>query len=1406
MRKLGVDIGAETLKTVILDEEGSILDLRLVEVQGRALYRLNELLSEMNSAGLLDEEMLFGITGNGRISGLGSDEVDETSALAAACSRYYPDIRTLVEMGRETQRFIHLARNDRTGRLVVEDSSMGSKCAAGSGSFLDHMHRRLNFLSLTEFADTAYQTDNPATLSGRCAVFTESDIVHLYQKGTPRERIAAGIHQAICRNYSSGIARGKDFEQGIALIGGVAANKAVIKYLAQEIGLTENDLFVPENYRHLGAIGAALKAAKSIVKTDLFNSLNELASRPFSYARVKPLKLRLSQVMGSKKADGYRKEIETAALGVDIGSVSTKAVLITREGNEYRVLASYYRKTDGDPLTAVQDVLAHIEEQSSDYHISRIVAGTTGSGRYLTGDYIGADIIRNEITAQANGAMIFAPEIDTILEIGGQDSKYIRLNNGVLVDFEMNKACAAGCGAFLEKQAARLGIPIEEFGDLALKGSNPPELDWNCTVFTESAILFFQQNNVPQSDLCAGICLASVKNYLHKNIGNRVMGDRIAFQGAVAFNTGMVAAFETLLGKKIVVPPYPHLTGAVGVAGIAYDNCPENTSFKGFSQLAGAVYNVSSFECKSCPNNCDVNTFQIEGGPKYFYNDRCEKYSAVHKKVSDRCLPDLFAEREEMLMNVCRTKPLPGAPRVGIPRGLMFEEYFPLFAGFFAELGFDVVPSAPTNKSIVRDGIRRVMSEPCYPVKVAHGHVADVIKKGVDYLFMPRVINAEINDESIRQSYTCPYVQAGPDLTAAALRLDENSGVNLLSPCFFFKRGEGHVIRVLGELGRELGFGKSATDKAVKAGMTALKRLHDWVEARGSEIYQKLGDEEEAFIVIGRPYTLYDKMVNMDIGKKIRDLGIPAIPMDFLPLSKERSNDVWPNIFSRQIQKKLAAAKLLKRDKRLRAVILTYFGCGPDSFANIFFREEMNMPCYAMQLDEHTADAGVITRLEAFADTSAAAGNKERKISATDTPLAWIKGKRLWLPYASEGARVLAGVMRAFDIDADVLPLSKDSGLNLARSHISEDVCVPMLYTTQDIIERVMQPDFNPRKEAFFQGASEGPCRYGMYYMLQKDILARLGLEEVNIVTLGNSNYDAGYGIEMSLLAWDALVAHDMMEKMLHHARPYERTAGTADAIFERNIQALCELLPRQRCRISGPAGRMRLLNGTHLTLLIDLLHSARDEFASICDYCERPLVGVVGEFYVRIHARANQNVMRKVEAAGGEAWLAPLTEFFGYSNLIGGILHLDAFRDTWSWEDLKDGITKKMLAQLAVRDEHSLFNATLPFMNGFDDISPQEVIANGSNYLHRTIGGEAICSMGKAEDFAMRGLAGVISVIPFNCMPGNIAASLGHKLRRFHNGIPFLSLDYDGFADAGRDARLAAFMAQAHDIFACRG
>ncbi|MDP3956442.1 MAG: hypothetical protein Q8P97_00415, partial [bacterium] len=569
------------------------------------------------------------------------------------------------------------------------------------------------------------------------------------------------------------------------------------------------------------------------------------------------------------------------------------------------------------------------------------------------------------------------------------------------------------------------------------------------------------------------------------------------------------------------------------------------------------------------------------------------------------------------------------------------------------------------------------------------------------------------------------------------------------------------------------------------------------------QVLEQWPDKAIAFVVVGRPYTAWDPGVNMKVASRILDLGVMAIPQDYLPLSEANISSDWGFIYSRQIQKKLAAAKIINRDPRLRAIVLSYFGCGPDSFANQFLVKVLGNSYFVMNIDEHTGDAHTITRLEAYYDTVRhAKKSKESIVELVEDPMTNLGNRILWIPQANESAKALAAAMRAYGVNAQALKRSPDKGLTLAREAITEDVCLPSLMTVEDMLWRIHEPDFDADKEAFFMGNSNGPCRFGMYHALMRQILDSLGHQNVKIATLGIKTAHGGLGMKFAVTAWKALVTNDLLFKMMLKTRPYEIDKGSAERVLEAYVRRLEIVVQKER-------GRLSFGTLANTDLFEEMLKEATNAFSMIDIKNEdRPLVGVIGEFFVRIHDEANQDLLRTLESLGAETWLAPgATEFFSYANYIG-LVHLreKIAAGAGSIKDWQSRSLKWLNWKLMTKVEHDLFHACLPFLSGYDDVPSEEIVKLGSRYIHPDFGGEAICSSGKSVDFCRRGTVfGIVNVIPFNCLPGNIMEAISEQVRDDEDGIPFITLVYNGYTESRRPVILAEFMAQVHERYKCQ-
>ncbi|HYW82267.1 MAG TPA: acyl-CoA dehydratase activase, partial [Spirochaetia bacterium] len=496
------------------------------------------------------------------------------------------------------------------------------------------------------------------------------------------------------------------------------------------------------------------------------------------------------------------------SLGVDVGSLSTDLVLIDGQN---RVVARRYLPTAGRPLEAIQKGLKEIGDEVG-ARVEVKAAGSTGSGRYLTGDFVGADRIVNEITAQATAAIAVDPGVDTIFEIGGQDSKFVSLENGVVVDFEMNKVCAAGTGSFLEEQAEKLGVKIVgEFGSLALSAGAPAHMGDRCTVFMESDLNTRQQKGAARENLIAGLAYSIVQNYLQKVVGEKTIGKKIFFQGGVAHNRAVLSAFEKVVGSPIIVPPHFDVTGAIGAAMLARDSTNgAGSRFKGFS-IASRSWSQDRFTCKACPNQCEISRVKISGEEKpLFYGGRCERYEVAERRKRGTDIPDLFEERTRLLLDGFqdissgdKDKAAAGGPVIGLPRALsVFYQRFPFWRTFFGALGIRVVLSRPTDQALVSRSLETIAAETCFPVEVMHGHVLDLLDRGVDGVFLPFVVNEEAESGNPTQNCNCPWIQTYPFILKSALREGRDIS-KLLIPTLHFRYSRRLLNQELGRFMHE---------------------------------------------------------------------------------------------------------------------------------------------------------------------------------------------------------------------------------------------------------------------------------------------------------------------------------------------------------------------------------------------------------------------------------------------------------------------------------------------------------------------------------------------------------------------------------------------------------------------------
>ena len=1380
---LGIDIGSVSIKTALIDGSRAVLSETYTRIKGDAPAALARELEGLFSVIPEDRVAAAGITGSGgkqAAGALGARFINEVLAQSCFAGQFHPAARTIIEMGGEDAKLINLARDARSGGARIEDFSMNSACAAGTGSFLDQQASRLH-LTIEEFGALALKSGTPPRLAGRCSVFAKSDMIHLQQIATPDFDIVAGLCFAMARNFKATVGKGKKFPAPLLFLGGVAANPGMGRAFREVLGLSGADLLVPPHFSTSGAIGAALTVMQQPDQRVPYRGFAAFAAHLDglgSPARTSATQLaRPRGILPNPDHDAVpgKDGLIDAYLGVDVGSVSTNVVVINAK---MQVLSKRYLPTAGRPIEAVKQGLAEVGAEIGS-RVRILGAGTTGSGRYLTGDMIGADVVRNEITAQATAAAAIDPLVDTIFEIGGQDSKFISLRDGAVVDFEMNKACAAGTGSFLEEQAERLGIRIRgEFEDRAFRAASPCRFGERCTVFIESDLVHAMNTGSGVEELTAGLAYSIVQNYLNKVVAGKRIGDRIFFQGGVAANRAVVSAFEIITGRPVTVPPHHEVTGAIGAAIIAMREGTGRSTFKGFD-LSSRAYTVTTFACAECANRCDIRRVSFTGEKPLFYGSRCEKYDVKRKSSGAAGVPDLFAERERLLLKEPASGPLrPDAPVIGVPRALYVNDFLPFWRTFFAELGYRVVLSDPTNRSLINGALELTVAETCFPAKVALGHVQHLVDRGVDVLFLPSFVRFPETHGHAQNAQACPYAQALPYVARASVRYGR---MQVIEPVLHLQ-DERNFGRSMRELASMLGRSGDAARRAQRRAQEAQEEFLRSAAERGRAVLAGLKPGERALVLVGRSYNTCDPGMNMNLAGKIRDLGVQAIPMDYLPLAGVDLSG-HGNMYWRSGQKILAAARIIREHPQLFPVYITNFGCGPDSFITHFFRQEMaGKPFLQLEIDEHSADAGAITRIEAFLDSLSRAGATPppRAPRAAPGGKGELSRKKVYLPPMADHAHALAAAFRSCGVDAEVLPESDEETVRIGRQHSSGRECYPLALTTGDMIKATRRPGFDPDRSAFFMPTGKGPCRFGQYHRYHRQVLDGLGLEQVEILSpmQDESLHDDVRALDRNfvIMSWRGALAVDMLQKALWERRPYEKEAGAADRVYRTALARVVKAIE----------GRDDLL---------PVLREACAEFSAIDAHGPaKPVIGVVGEIYVRSNRFSNEEVVRQIERLGGEAWVAPVSEWLLYITATAKV----SAAMSRSWKSL---FRAYLTGHVQHREERRLLRGFNGSFRSLHEPSIEKTLDRARPYIHHSFEGEAVLSVGKAIDYISRGVSGIVNVMPFTCMPGTIATAVLKRVREDHDNIPLLNLAYEGQGDSQSLTRLEAFMHQARSF-----
>ncbi len=799
---------------------------------------------------------------------------------------------------------------------------------------------------------------------------------------------------------------------------------------------------------------------------------------------------------------------------------------------------------------------------------------------------------------------------------------------------------------------------------------------------------------------------------------------------------------------------------------------------------------MSRFTCHLCENQCDVRKVKIEGEKRaLFYGDRCDRYQPPERRKGGEGIPNLFERRLELLLGDYQEEPIGEKPSIGIPRGLMiFYQQFPFWRTFFEELGFQVVISRPSDRPLVTQSLGMLVAETCFPVEVMHGHVQDLLDKNPDHIFVPFIVDNPAAKENPTINYNCPWVQSYPFMIRGSMKGQE-AEKKLLIPTLHFRYSRRQLQAALSEFMKK-SFGTPAVKvaRALKAAESAQAGFEEALHREGQQILSELPPGKLPVVILGRPYNTGDPELNLSLVGKLIKHDVLPIPLDFLPL-REKVDEVysdydmmyWPNG-----QKILAGARLVAADDRLHAVYITNFRCGPDSFLMHYVREEMRgKPYLQLEVDEHSADAGMITRCEAFLDSLKGEVTAQPKGSEIP-PVAVFKaspskGRKLYFPYMCDSAYLLAAASRACGIEADVLPMQDETDLEWGRKYTSSRECFPMICTTGSFLRKLHEPGVDPGKISFFMPSHSGPCRFGQYHKFQRIIMEQLGFGEVEIISPNNRNsyadFSRGQGVKFRLLAWKALVTAEILGKLRQEREPYEAEPGKTETVYREYLARLVRSVER----------------GAKDTLQI--LKEAGQAFKKIrtLSVPRKPVIAVVGEIFMRDNPFCSGFLGQRLEQLGAETVMAPIREWIESSSIRW------AQESRWRGELLnvvKAKIQGYFQHRIGSKFEHELHDA----IEAERIIPVEQILTLCGPYIHRDYVGDPPLALGAAAGLARTGISGVAAILPFTCLPGTIIASLYSAFRKDHQDIPWVDIAYDGQADTGIETRLQAFVHQAKD------
>jgi predicted CoA-substrate-specific enzyme activase len=1383
---LGIDVGAVNVKVCGLADGTS--RAAVIAHEGDIDAALAGAFARLSLEALAAPPAI--VTGGAGRHRLDVTGVIASSAIEAALDALRLRPRAVVSLGGEDL-VVYLL----DGRGRVQTTIAGNKCASGTGEFFRQQLGRMD-LRLEDF-DEAAAGGRVLKLSARCSVFMKSDCTHRLNKGeATRGDVALSLSKVMADKVGEFLIRAKVRTGEVALIGGVTRNRHFLRFLDEAWPQTR--FVVPAEATFFEAFGAAHLAralGRPLAPRDrLVKPFQPHAGTPFA-----PLRSAESRVTYHASRRGALRPGAEYVLGVDGGSTTTKVALVDAETME--IAAAHYGRTHGDPVAALKRCLVEVQRQIDGAAPRITLVATTGSSRELLGVFLETAGVYNEIIAHAAGTTLFEPDVDTLFEIGGQDAKYVLLNNGVPIDYAMNEACSAGTGSFLEESAAGdLHIErAEDIGPIALEATAPLKFGEHCSAFINSDIRKAIQGGAGRPDIVAGLVFSIVANYLNRVVGARTVGSRIALQGGVAKNPAVPLAFAQLVGKPVSVPPDPELMGCFGVARVALQKHREGSLGKGAFDLqalaAKEIVVQGEFQCQACENYCSIRNLAVDGR-RYPFGGRCSKFTGARRRkpAGERAAVDHVAWRTEELFARSVPRPEDFRPRsdrvVGVPLALSVHSLWPLYAGFFHDLG---VPTRLSDR-VLPEGVARQESSYCFPLEIAHGAIQDLLDKGVDYVFLPHFRDMPSMEGGKVHACACPLTQGLPYLARQAFGIDDT----VVRPVVSFKHGwracRPEFERVAAQLGFDAAEGGRAFDRALEEYLAFLERYR----RHGREALAEMRDRPDHVYValFGRPYNAFTRDANMGIPRKFTSRGVTVVPFDMI---FDEDAAIFPNMYWYYGQQDMKGLERVKEVPNLYATWISNFSCAPDSFMLHYLRWMMGRkPYLVLEIDSHTADAGLDTRIEAFLDIvesfrreappaqASRAPRRYRVDNSTKPPMVVdtrsqerfsLRDPRVtfvWPPMGDLAGPVLAAATRKQGVHVEYLPSPTAGSTQLARNVASGKECIPALLVLGTVLEFVGSRALRRPDEALLVAVPStlGPCRTGQYHVFYDRLFDELGLDNVALLVSGDESSYGELGPEFTRDLWRAIVLSDCFTDVRTGIRLCARDEGEGLAVFDRAWGDVVAAMERGAAALPAALAR------------------ARDALAAVprrraLEHVKKVLV--VGEIYVRRDSFSVFELSEHLIGQGIFPKLSPVSEWLHYTDWARAEA-LDSRRRQEGWSSLlKPGTLAERLglgleSWWKRRVEREIREALVPtglIPDTHDDLD--EAMRFGTRtFIPASMQSEATVSPAVAGAAMQDGYSGVAIIAPFGCLPGRVIEGVYTPWARAR-GYPVLALENDG-------------------------